>query len=86
MPAQVVFVIWELGDRPPMLDLATYQDRNFFIGAGAASLLWVILVAGLVVFPLWQQDNVGYTPTWAGWRRRRLASSFHRLRWSLARR
>ncbi|MDD3650080.1 DHA2 family efflux MFS transporter permease subunit [Immundisolibacter sp.] len=64
--ALVVFVIWELGDRHPVVDLTLYGDRNFFIGAMATSLPWSILFAGLVVFPLWLQTNMGYTPTWAG--------------------
>ncbi|WP_448506659.1 DHA2 family efflux MFS transporter permease subunit [Immundisolibacter sp.] len=61
-----VFVIWELGDRHPVVDLTLYRDRNFFIGAMATSLPWAFLFAGLVVFPLWLQTNMGYTPTWAG--------------------
>jgi DHA2 family multidrug resistance protein len=64
--ALIVFVIWELGDRHPVVDLTLYRDRNFFIGAMATSLPWAVLFAGLVVFPLWLQTNMGYTPTWAG--------------------
>lgn len=64
--ALIVFIIWELGDRHPVVDLTLYRDRNFFIGAMATSLPWAILFAGLVVFPLWLQTNMGYTPTWAG--------------------
>lgn len=64
--ALVLFVIWELGDRHPVVDLTLYRDRNFFIGAMATSLPWAVLFSGLVVFPLWLQTNMGYTPTWAG--------------------
>lgn len=60
------FVIWELGHRHPVVDLRLYGDRNFLIGAIATSLPWAILFAGLVVFPLWLQTNMGYTATWAG--------------------
>ena len=30
--ALIGFVIWELGDRHPVVDLTLYRDRNFFIG------------------------------------------------------
>lgn len=60
------FVIWELGHDHPVVDLRLYADRNFFIGAIATALPWAVLYSGLVVFPLWLQTSMGYTPTWAG--------------------
>lgn len=64
--ALTYFVVWELTDKHPVVDLQLLGDRNFLIGTLATSLPWGALFAGMVVFPLWLQTNMGYTPTWAG--------------------
>lgn len=64
--ALAYFVVWELTDRHPVVNLRLVADRNFIIGLLGTTIPWACLFAGLVIFPLWLQTNMGYTATWAG--------------------
>jgi DHA2 family multidrug resistance protein len=62
----VGFVIWELSDRAPLLDLTLFKNRNF----AAATL--IIMIVGVILFgttqfmPQLLQEVLGYTATSAG--------------------
>ncbi len=62
----VAFVIWELGQDDPIVDLRLLGDRTF----GTANLLMftlgVILLGSTVLLPLMVQELFGYTATDAG--------------------
>jgi MFS transporter, DHA2 family, multidrug resistance protein len=62
----IAFVIWELGQDDPIVDLHLLADRNF----GSANLLMfmlgVILLGSTVLLPLMVQQLFGYTATLAG--------------------
>ena len=60
------FIVWELSNDHPVVNLRLFGDRNFLIGVIGTSLPWGAVMAGMVVFPLWLQTNMGYTATWAG--------------------
>lgn len=60
------FVIWELGDDHPIVDLSLFKKRNFRLGVVAMALAYMSFFAMTVLFPLWLQTVMGYTPTWAG--------------------
>lgn len=62
----VYLVIWELTDRHPVIDLSLFRDRNFTIAVLAASIAYMLFLAGTVLFPLWLQTVLGYTASWAG--------------------
>lgn len=62
----VYLVIWELGDKHPILDLHLFRDRNFAVGTLAISLGYFAFFGVNVVFPLWLQTTVGYNATWSG--------------------
>lgn len=60
------FVIWELTDGHPVVNLRLFAFRNFRVGT-------LTLVGGYSAFfginlilPQWLQTQMGYTPTWAG--------------------
>jgi DHA2 family multidrug resistance protein len=60
------FLIWELTERHPIVDLRVFRHRGF-----AASVLTLALGFGAVfgvnvLTPLWLQSYMGYTATWAG--------------------
>lgn len=62
----IAFLIWELTEKNPIVDLRVFRHRGF-----SASMLVLTLAFGAffgvnVLTPLWLQYNMGYTTTWAG--------------------
>jgi DHA2 family multidrug resistance protein len=62
----VAFLIWELTDRYPVVDLTLFRIRNFTIGTAVSCLGYAVFFANIVLYPLWLQTQLGYTATWAG--------------------
>ncbi|ASK27620.1 DHA2 family efflux MFS transporter permease subunit [Neisseria chenwenguii] len=60
------FVVWELGEKYPIVDLSLFKNRNFTIGVLATSLGFMVYMGTLTLLPLVLQSNLGYTATWAG--------------------
>ena len=63
----VTFIIWELTDDHPIVDLRVFRHRGFAVSAAAMSLTFGAFFASIVLLPLWLQTNMGYTSTWAGY-------------------
>lgn len=61
-----VFVIWELTERHPVVDLRLFAQRNFMVGTLILSIGYLVFFGNVVILPLWLQTNMGYTATWAG--------------------
>jgi MFS transporter, DHA2 family, multidrug resistance protein len=59
-------VVWELTEEHPVIDLLLFTRRNFAIGTIALTFGFLIYFSNVVIFPLWLQTQMGYTPTWAG--------------------
>ncbi|MDF0605762.1 DHA2 family efflux MFS transporter permease subunit [Neisseriaceae bacterium TC5R-5] len=59
-------VIWELGEKNPIVDLALFKQRNFTVGTIAISLGFMLYFGTVVLLPLLLQTQLGYTATWAG--------------------
>ncbi|HWU98367.1 MAG TPA: DHA2 family efflux MFS transporter permease subunit [Oxalicibacterium sp.] len=64
--AFVYFVIWELGEKHPVVDLSLFKGRNFSGGVVAISVGYGLFFGSLVILPLWLQTQLGYTATEAG--------------------
>ena len=62
----VYFVIWELGEEHPVVDLSLFKGRNFSAGVVAISIGYGLFFGSLVIMPLWLQTQLGYTATEAG--------------------
>jgi DHA2 family multidrug resistance protein len=62
----VAWLIWELTDANPAVDLTLFKNRNFAIGSLAFCLGYAVFFANILLLPLWLQTQVGYTATWAG--------------------
>ena len=62
----VAFVIWELTEKHPVVDLTLFRYRNFTLGVLALSLGYAVFFANGLLLPLWLQTNIAYTATWAG--------------------
>ncbi|TVV70122.1 DHA2 family efflux MFS transporter permease subunit [Sphingomonas solaris] len=60
------WVIWELTERHPVVDLSLFRNRNFTLGTIAFSLGYALFFANTLLLPLWLQTQLGYTATWAG--------------------
>ena len=60
------WMIWELTDANPTVDLTLFKSRNFTIGSIAFCLGYAVFFANTLLLPLWMQTQLGYTATWAG--------------------
>jgi DHA2 family multidrug resistance protein len=60
------FVIWELTDAHPIVDLHLFKGRNFLAGTIAISVAFGVFFANLVILPQWMQQWLGYPATNAG--------------------
>ncbi|MBZ8140481.1 MFS transporter [Rubrivivax gelatinosus] len=60
------FLAWELTDRHPIVDLRLFGRRNFVLGTTALSVAYGVFFGNVVLLPLWLQQWMGYTATWAG--------------------
>ncbi|GGN59440.1 MULTISPECIES: DHA2 family efflux MFS transporter permease subunit [Novosphingobium] len=67
----IVFIIWELGEDHPIVDLRVLRHRGFSVSLTVLSLAFAGYFAGFVVVPQWQQAWLGFPATAAG-----LSSSF----------
>ena len=64
--AFVAWLIWELTEANPAVDLTLYRNRNFAIGGLVFCLGYAVFFANILLFPLWLQTQMGYTATLAG--------------------
>ena len=62
----IAFLIWELTEKHPVVDLTLYQRRNFWAGSLALSIAYGVFFGNVVLLPLWLQQYMGYTATQAG--------------------
>ena len=64
--ALAVFVIWELTEKDPIVNLRLFRHRNFAAGTVAMVMAYAAFFAIGLMVPLWLQRNMGYTAIWAG--------------------
>jgi len=60
------WIIWELTEENPVVDLSLFRRRNFGFGTLAFCLMYAVFMGNTLLMPLWLQTDVGYTATWAG--------------------
>lgn len=60
------FVIWELTEAHPIVDLRLFAGRNFLGGTVAISVAYGVFFANLVLLPQWMQQYLGYRSVDAG--------------------
>ncbi|MGH8744287.1 MAG: DHA2 family efflux MFS transporter permease subunit, partial [Burkholderiales bacterium] len=61
-----LFLVWELTDKHPVVELRLFALRNFWTGTLAISLGYGAFFGNVVLLPLWLQQHMGYTATLAG--------------------
>ncbi|HZU50797.1 MAG TPA: DHA2 family efflux MFS transporter permease subunit, partial [Sphingomicrobium sp.] len=64
--AFAAWLIWELTDEHPIVDLSLFRNRNFALGTLAFALSYAVFFGNNLLLPLWLQTQVGYIATWAG--------------------
>lgn len=62
----LAFVVWELGEDAPLVDLSLFAQRNFLVGSVCLLLGSIAFFGVVVIVPLWLQVFQGYTALWAG--------------------
>ena len=62
----IFLVVWERGEKHPIIDLHLFSHRNFTMGTIAVAVGFGLYFAALVLIPLWLQTDMGYNATWAG--------------------
>eukprot|EP01037_Dinobryon_pediforme_P011271 gene11271-11357_t len=62
----VAFLIWELTERDPVVDLSVFRHRGFTVGVITQSTTYAAFFAMVVLTPLFLQTNLDYTATVAG--------------------
>lgn len=60
------FLIWELTEEHPVVDLTLFTRRNFWAGVLSLSVGYGLFFGNVVLLPLWLQQYMGYTSTQAG--------------------
>ena len=60
------FLLWELTEEHPVVDLSLFKSRNFALGTVVFCLGNGVFIANMLLIPLWLQTQLGYTATWAG--------------------
>lgn len=61
------FIIWELGEKNPIVDIRLFRHRGYTMGTIAIALGFGAFFASVVLTPLWLQQVVGYTASEAGY-------------------
>ncbi|HEY2660074.1 MAG TPA: DHA2 family efflux MFS transporter permease subunit [Caulobacteraceae bacterium] len=60
------FIIWELTDEHPVVDLRIFRHGGFATSTVIMCLTFGAFFSSVVLIPLWLQTNLGYTAAWAG--------------------
>ena len=60
------FIIWELTDDHPIVDLKIFRHRGFTAATIIMSLAFGAFFSTVVLIPLWLQTSMSYNATWAG--------------------
>ena len=60
------FLVWELTEEHPVVDLSLFARRSFWAGALATAVGYGVFFGNVVILPLWLQQYMGYTATQAG--------------------
>ena len=60
------FIIWELTDDHPIVDLKVFRHRGFAAATIIMALAFGAFFSTVVLIPLWLQTYMSYNATWAG--------------------
>ena len=64
--AFAAWLVWELTEKDPIVDLSLFRSRNFTVGCIVTCLGFGVFFGNSVLLPLWLQTHMNYIATWAG--------------------
>ncbi len=64
--AFLFFLAWVLTEEQPIVNLRLFARRNFAVGTASLAVAYGLFFGNVVLLPLWLQQWMGYTATWAG--------------------
>jgi MFS transporter, DHA2 family, multidrug resistance protein len=62
----IAWLIWELNEQNPIVDLTLMKSSNFVIATVVSCLGFALFFGANLLQPLWLQTRMGYIATWAG--------------------
>ncbi|WP_372784900.1 DHA2 family efflux MFS transporter permease subunit [Phenylobacterium sp.] len=62
----IAWLIWELNEQHPIVDLSLMKSRNFVIATLVSCIGFALFFGANLLQPLWLQTRMGYVATWAG--------------------
>src|SRR5258707_88389 len=62
----VAWLIWELNEENPIVDLSLMKSRNFVLATLVSCIGFALFFGANLLSPLWLQTRMGYIATWAG--------------------
>jgi DHA2 family multidrug resistance protein len=62
----IAWLIWELNEANPIVDLSLMRSRNFVIATLVSCVGYALFFGANLLQPLWLQTRMGYIATWAG--------------------
>ncbi|HEX4710989.1 DHA2 family efflux MFS transporter permease subunit [Phenylobacterium sp.] len=62
----IAWMIWELNDKEPIVDLSLMRSRNFVLATVVSCIGYAVFFGANLLQPLWLQTRMGYIATWAG--------------------
>ncbi len=62
----IAWLIWELNEENPIVDLSLFKSRNFVIATAVSCIGFALFFGANLLSPLWLQTRMGYIATWAG--------------------
>lgn len=62
----IYFIIWQLYDKNPIVDISLFKSLNYSISTISISLGYLIYFGAIVLIPQLLQTVYGYTALWAG--------------------
>ena len=62
----IAFMIWELTEKQPIVDLRVFRHRGYYISVITISLTFGGFLSSVVLAPLWLQSTMEYTASWSG--------------------
>ena len=62
----MLFYVWELEYKYPIIDIRVFKDRNFLFGTIACSFINIMLYSTLLLVPMFVQSMLGYSPSMSG--------------------
>lgn len=64
--SMILFIVWELRTKDPIVNLRVLKDRNFALGTAMITMVGVVLYSTTTLLPLFLQNLMGYSALHSG--------------------